>query len=162
MPKYAVMALVLILSFIFGPTQTVLPQNDDAEIAFLDIVMTDSSITVVGATIRPGVLREYHWIEKEGILYVVFSAEEDTLWKGMLDDPLIRRYEYLDDQEQFRRIHERVDRAEFTIRIPYSDDVDHIRFYNVRFPLDNIRKTRLLRELIHHVHLKNILKSGGL
>lgn len=162
MSKHLIMALILILFLIFSPTRSVLPQNDDAEIAFLDIVMTDSSIAIVDTAIRPGVLREYHWFKKEGILYVVFSAQGDTLWKGMLDNPLIRRYEYLDDQEQFRRMHEHVNRADFTIRIPHSDDVDHIRFYNVRFPLDNIQKTQSQRKLIRRISLRDLLKNRGL
>jgi hypothetical protein len=156
MQKHILLVVILLPFILTGLSYSSPQQNDALEIAFLDIVMTPHSISVVNMTIRPGVLREYHWFKKEGILYVVFSADGDTLWKGMLDDPLIRRFEYLDNEEKLRMMSEQVERAEFTIRIPYSENTDHIRFYEVRFPLDQHPKSPLRRTLIKNINLKQL------
>jgi len=147
---------------LFCQTESISQDLSHNQITFLQIELENDSLKLINSNIVPGVLKKTRrHSEKSGILYEVRSSTEKILLTGMIDNPLLKRIEYVDDDGQLRSKYITLSKAIFTIRIPCLEKNHHILFYKVEQPLNNLKKGQANQHLIGSIklHEKNELKK---
>jgi hypothetical protein len=124
--------LAVLLSY---PSNPVFAQKAKSEgILFLRLTLKNDSIALRQTVVRPGTLKSNRAsFEREGLAYDVVSPGGEVLWHGVIDDPLVRRYEYEDPAEPGKIKTTVISQrdAEFTIRIPVVEAMHSVRFSKV-------------------------------
>lgn len=110
-----------------GPSAGQSSQPD--RIGFVRMMVTENSVTLLETTVRPGRLKAERSQAKGELAFDVLASDERVMWTGTLDDPLVVRQEYVDEDGQLRvRVIEQ-EEAEVIIRIPVSEARHTIRLF---------------------------------
>lgn len=118
------------------------------KILFLHLRMQDDTIKLVGSNVRSGVLKQARDLDKIGRMEYEFRSSAGLLlWKGIMDDPTIRRYEFEDPMKpgQLTVKQVRLKDVEFTLRAPFKEEMHRVEFYRTTLArsssgmLDNVR-----------------------
>ena len=130
--------------------------NERARILFLHLKMSRGAVSYLGSSVRQGTLK----ISRNGqggaeIDCAVISTKGEVVFSDALQDPSIRRYEYEDPLNPGRLMSRQVilDDVEFTVRIPYSDDIRRVEFYRGRAQRGGTSLLKSPRDLIGTVLL---------
>jgi len=121
-----------------------------AQIVFLHFKIKDDTIALVKSNTRPGVVKQRRGGETHGgIYYDVVSSSGQSLWHGVMDDPLVQRMEYGDPTNpgQLNIKYVKLKEAEFRLRMPFKPEAHRIEFYRVEPPIDQNRRKILRRPL---------------
>jgi hypothetical protein len=132
-----------------------------AQIAFLHLKMKNDTITLVKSAIRPGVVKQKRALESRGgIYYDVVSSSGQSLWAGVMEDPLLQRLEYADpaNSGQLKIKYVKLNEAEFTLRIPFKPEAHRIEFYRHNSPGADPSRQKASRQLFSSILLQ--LKGG--
>ncbi len=132
------------------------------KILFLHLRMQDDTINLIGSNVRSGVLKRARNLEKiTGIEYEFRSSTGLLLWKGVLDDPSIRRYEFEDLMKpgQITTKEVRLKDVEFTLRVPFKKGMNHVEFYRSGFSKSSSGLRNNARKLIGAIEMQ--LERGG-
>ena len=89
-------------------------------IGFVELRFTEGGVEVVSAETVPGVLkrRRSQAPPPPGHLAVEVEAGGQSVWSGDLEDPLVRRREFVNGAGELESRVERVDEATVTVRVP--------------------------------------------
>ena len=90
-------------------------------IGFVELRFTEGGVEVVSAETVPGVLkrrRSQSAMPPPGHLAVEVEAGGQSVWSGDLEDPLVRRREFVNGAGELESRVERVDEATVTVRVP--------------------------------------------
>ena len=126
MPKWLSFGLVLTI----GLAEQVFAQVDPARIAFLHLKMDSNQVTLLSASVSPGVLKRFPEYRAAMDLEVA-TASGQVLWTNHVANPLIRRLEFEDPEHPGVILSREVQltNAEFTIRVPALPGAHHVNFY---------------------------------
>ncbi len=103
-------------------------------IAFLHLKIEGNRITLLDTKIVPGKLKELRGItEKSGLKFETVSLDNKITPYKIMNNPLVRKFEYENPENPGKLISKIIveESAEFTIRINYEDNLDHLNFYTV-------------------------------
>lgn len=103
--------------------------NTGPGILFLHCRIQGQVVTVLRTAHAPGVVKPPAAATGE-IEYALLSAQGETLWRGVLDDPRVQRFDY-EDPPRSGRLRLKVIRheaAEFVVRVPARADARWIEF----------------------------------
>lgn len=124
------LALLFAVSWVLPMNSAIAQRTKSDRIVFLRLKLKHDSVAVLRATVRPGTLKSPRAaLAGEGLAYDVVSSDGRVLWHGLIDNPLVRRYEYEDPAEAGRLKSGMIvsDEAEFTIRIPLREGMQLLR-----------------------------------
>ena len=104
------------------------------KILFLRLRIQNDSITLVRSNIRIGLLkRTEDFAKNSGIEYQCQSVTGLVLLSSVMNDPSVQRYEFEDPEQpgMLRMKHVRLNDVEFTLRIPFREDIRRVEFFRV-------------------------------
>jgi hypothetical protein len=133
LPKSIIISIA-ILGLTFSRADLVHAQN---QILFLRLRIQNDSITMVRSNVRPGVLKQAMDFSKNGeIEYQCQSAAGLLLLSSVINDPSVRRYEFEDPEQPgaLRMKEVKLKDVEFTLRIPFREDIRRVEFFRVEPP----------------------------
>jgi hypothetical protein len=116
-----------------GEWAAVAQTNQQPSILFLHLVVTNQAISLVDSNLRPGVLKPGLEADSTGLFYELVSEAGATLWKGSMADPSVRHLEYEDPANpgKLQRKSVKLDKAEFTLRVPFHQSARRINFFKL-------------------------------
>ena len=91
--RWAVMGalfVLLVANSLVAEAQT----NSGPGILFLHLKVTNQTISLVEATLRPGVLKRVREADSTALFCELLAEDGTTLWKGNMPDPTLRHFEY--------------------------------------------------------------------
>jgi hypothetical protein len=140
---------ILLCTFLCSVVGAFGQTNDSTKILFLHIKIKGQSVSLLDTVTRPGVLKRPGDPAPDALHYEVFSAAGETLWKGALEDPTARRFEYEDPpgSGKLKRKVVLVDETEFTVRIPVLSDAQRVEFYKLEQSSSSNQKSATRRTL---------------
>jgi hypothetical protein len=108
--------------------------NSGPGILFLRLKVKNQTISLVEATLRPGVLKPGLEGDSTALFCELLAEDGTALWKGNMPDPNLRHFEYEDPSNpgQLRRKSVQVSEAEFTLRVPSVPAARRIDFFKVQ------------------------------
>jgi len=108
--------------------------NGAPGILFLHLKVQKQTVSLVEATVRPGVLKPGPEGDSTALHCQLVSEAGTPLWKGSLADPTVRHFEYEDPATPGKLQHRvvQLDEAEFTLRVPSLPEAHRIDFYKLR------------------------------
>jgi hypothetical protein len=130
--RWAVMgalSVLLVANSLVAEAQT----TSGPGILFLHLKVTNQTVSLVEATLRPGVLKRVREADSTALFCELLAEDGTTLWKGNMPDPTLRHFEYEDPSNpgQLRRKSVQVSEAEFTLRVPSVPAARRIDFFKV-------------------------------
>ncbi|MCP4704878.1 MAG: hypothetical protein GY865_09735 [candidate division Zixibacteria bacterium] len=150
------LASVLFISLIFS-----VAKGAENKIVFLHFLMDSNTISLISSTPVDGKLKKprFNTTTKE-VYFEVITADSKLLSSGNIYNPLIKRLEYENPNKPGELLNKTInlESAEFTIRVNYSELIDHINFYRTTYDEDpdSIKRSN---KLISSVSLTSIV--GG-
>ena len=107
--------------------------NQQPQILFLHLVVTNQAVSLVDSNLRPGVLKPGLEADSTSLFYELVSEAGATLWKGSMADPSVRHLEYEDPANpgKLQRKSVQLDKAEFTLRVPFHQAAQRINFFKL-------------------------------
>ena len=150
--------LCLLVSLLLLPVVSASPADDeiaDSDIAFLQFRTDGEKISLVDSRVVPGSLKRARLPElNREITYEVGAKTSGIVFEGSLANPLVKRLEYEDPDNpgQLKSKTIELTEAEFTLRIPYREEIDHITFYRTE-PSDQAEGKSTVRTIISTVPL---------
>ena len=107
--------------------------NARPQILFLHLIVTNQAVSLVDSNLRPGVLKPGLEADSTGLFFELISEAGTALWKGSMADPSVRHLEYEDPANPDRLLHKSVqlDKAEFTLRVPFHEQARRINFFKL-------------------------------
>jgi hypothetical protein len=107
-----------------------LGQANSAKIAFLHLKMESNQVTLLSASVSPGVLKRLPDY-RAAIDLEVANAAGQVLWANRVANPLIRRLEFEDPEHPGVILNKLVQltNAEFTVRVPVLPGSHHVNLY---------------------------------
>jgi hypothetical protein len=130
----SIIFLIAILGLISLKTDLLYAQH---KILFLRLRILNDSITWVQSSVRPGVLKKAVDFARNGeIEYQCQSATGLLLSSSVMNDPSVHCYEFEDpDQPGTLRMKEvKLTDVEFTLRIPFREDICRVEFFRIELP----------------------------
>lgn len=103
--------------------------NTGPGMLFLHCRIQGQAVTVLRTVHAPGVVKAPGVANGE-IEYALLSAQGETLWRGVIEDPRVQRFDY-EDPPRSGRLRLKVIRheaAEFVVRVPARADARWIEF----------------------------------
>lgn len=103
--------------------------NSEPGILFLHCRIQGQAVTVLRTAHAPGVVKAPGVANGE-IEYALLSAQGETLWRGLMEDPRVQRFDYEDPPRSGRRRLKviRHEAAEFVVRVPARAEARWIEF----------------------------------
>ncbi len=107
--------------------------NTQPQILFLHLMLTNQVVSLVDSSLRPGMLKPGLEADSTGLFYELVSEAGATLWKGSMADPSVRLLEYEDPANPGKLQRKRVplEKAEFTLRVPFHQVARRITFFKL-------------------------------
>jgi hypothetical protein len=107
--------------------------NSPPQILFLHLVITNQTVSLVDSNLRTGTLKPAPEADSTGLFYELVSPADDLIWKGSTADPTLRHLEFEDPAKpgELRRTTVHLDRAEFTLRVPFQPTARRINFFKL-------------------------------
>ena len=111
-------------------TSQVFAQAAPPRIAFLHLKLDSNQVTLVSASVSPGVLKRLPEYRAAIDLELATSAGL-VLWSNSVPDPSLRHLEYEDPEHPGEIINKVVQltNTEFTVRVPVLPDAHHVNFF---------------------------------
>lgn len=108
-----------------------LSQNN--KIIFVNVNFMEDKVALNNVWVMEGKLKRPKIViaQDNQIYYSVFTRGNEVIIQGRIQDPLQRRYEYVDDDGQLKNIVVTQDSTDILIRIPYHQEVWRMEFSKV-------------------------------
>lgn len=105
-------------------------QAASPQIAFLHLKLGSNQVTLVSASVSPGVLKRFPEY-RAAIDLELATASGQVLWTNSVANPSIRHLEYEDPDHPGEIINKEVQltNTEFTVRVPVLPDAHHVNFF---------------------------------
>lgn len=125
--------VLLAMLCLAGAWAAVAQTNQQPQILFLHLVVKNQTVSLVDFNLRPGVLKPGLEADSTGLFYELVSEAGATLWKGSMADPSVRHLEYEDPANpgKLQRKSVQLDKAEFTLRVPFHQAARRVDFYKL-------------------------------
>ena len=129
---------VAAILWICGPILTFgSPTNNVSKILFLHAQIKQGRVTLVTASVSPGVLKPSGREEiPDGLHFALVATNEQVLWTGVMEDPRVRRFEF-EEQPHTGKMKRKIiqnNEAEFSLRVPLQAGAQRIDFYTLELP----------------------------
>ena len=126
-----------------------------SRIQFLDLRMKDDTITLISACHCSGTVKASRSGLRRGPLeYEVLNSKGELLWRDSIEDPSMRKFEYVDSLEtgNLKDQQIRLDESEFALKFPWNPQARQVRFYR-RSTLASVTEQSAERTLLGSVDL---------
>jgi hypothetical protein len=141
-------ALAVIIFVLSGITGLGAEKTDDPGILFLTFHTDGKSVTLKESATVPGTLKQPRQSPGLNDLeYKALSSDLSVLFQGYINNPLVKRIEYADNQGQLKTKIIELPESDFTLRIIDHQDMKHIDFYRV-VDRSNTQSEKISREFI--------------
>jgi hypothetical protein len=116
-----------------GPTNAQTQQSD--RIGFVRLMITETEVTLLDATSRPGRLKPSRGgAVPQTLAFDVMANGTEVIWSESIEDPLHERVEYVDEEGRLQTRTVQHEHAEVMIRIPVVASRQTINLYRSRGP----------------------------
>lgn len=140
--------------------------GNENKIIFLNLRCENNSITLNNVKTRTGKLKikKSKYINSNVIVYEIYSSSHQKIGEGNFKNPLYTRYEYGSSEKHgdIKSYQQKLDVANFTLRIPFREDIDMVAFYNGTINIkkdDNKIKSNIIKfENIGNIYISNYIK----
>ena len=145
---------IIVVMILSCRTESISQYQPHNQIIFLQIEMENDTLKLINSNITQGILKNSRsQTKRPGLYYELKSSTEETLWSGTLDDPLIRRIEFVDDDGNLQSKSVTLLKATFTIRVPFTEKNNHILFYKIENTQSHLDKNQLDSRIIGRIEL---------
>lgn len=112
-------------------TETILSKYN--KIIFINLKFIEDKVSLNNFWIVEGKLKGPKAViaQDDQIYYSVFTEGNDVIFNGSIQNPLFRRYEYVDDEGQLQNKVATQDSADILIRAPFHEGVNRVEFSKV-------------------------------